>query len=136
MVCTLCKRDSTSSICDACKEKLGVIDMPPGRRPRKPCLHCNGLTFVRVIPREYTGYEPGAIIEPMTLTQPPRIVEGLFGVVSVKQPRTTHGHGLLETYTCLTCGYVEWWCLDPREIPIGAAYMSELVDCTPDAPYR
>ena len=42
-------------------------------------------------------------------------------------------HGM---YTCVACGYVEWWCEEPSEIPIGPEYMSELVDYTPDAPFR
>jgi hypothetical protein len=56
--------------------------------------------------------------------------------MSVDAPTIKRGKGQLESYTCLACGYVEWWCPDPAEIPIGPEYMSELVDYTPGAPYR
>lgn len=143
MDCKLCQREAAepNGICTGCMDKLGIIEMPPPRRPAKPCLKCNGLKFVRVIPREHTIGAGGdmnvAEIAPMTLTQQPKIEHKVFGKgMAVYSPSVVLGEGMLETYTCLACGYVEWWCEDPSEIPIGPEFMSDLVDYTPDAPYR
>ena len=141
--CKLCDRapSTRTGICDSCMEKLGIVEMPPPRRRASPCSKCNGLKFVRVIPREYTVAEHSANnrpeVAPMTLTQKPRIEVPLFRKgMSVDAPAIARGEGMLETYTCLSCGFVEWYVEDPSEIPIGPEYMSELIDYTPDAPYR
>jgi hypothetical protein len=74
---------------------------------------------------------------PMTLTQAPYLESRLLGRgLKVATRPVTSGHGMLETYTCLRCGYVEWYCQQPLEIPIGPEYMSELIDYTPTAPHR
>lgn len=120
-----------------------MIEMPPLARRASPCLKCNGLAFVRVIPREYTVQkgqdwnQPEA--GPMTLTQDPRIsARILFSGNTVEAPSVAEadGHGILEAFTCLACGFVEWWARSPQDIPIGPEYMSELVDYTASAPYR
>jgi hypothetical protein len=141
--CKLCDKNPAepNGICNECMDELGIIEMPPPRRKAGPCLKCNGLKFVRVIPREHTvksGFDHNyAEIAPMTLTQAPKVEHKIFGKgMNVQHPGVVLGDGMLETYTCIACGYVEWWCEDPREIPIGPQYMSELVDYTPDAPYR
>ena len=128
-------------MCSECMDKLGIIEMTPARRPPGPCLKCKGLKFVRVIPREHTvkhfAERNYPEVAPMTLTQQPKIEPKVFGTgMIVDHPGVILGDGMLETYTCLACGYVEWYVEDPSEIPIGPEFMSEIIDHTPDAPYR
>lgn len=143
VMCKLCDKleAEVKEMCTNCMDALGIIEMPPARRKAGPCLKCNGLKFIRVIPREHTVKLDRdfntAEIAPMTLTQAPRIEHKVFGKgMNVNAPSVVLGDGMLETYTCIACGYVEWWVENPTEIPIGPEYMSELVDYTPDAPYR
>lgn len=142
-MCKLCDRleAETNGICTKCMDELGIIEMPPARRRSSPCLKCNGLKFIRVIPREHTIHATGDLnipeVAPMTLTQAPKIEHKLIGRgMNVRAPSVVLGDGMLETYTCIACGYVEWWCENPTEISIGPEYMSELVDYSSDAPYR
>lgn len=144
--CRICARaieayPGTFNICLECANTLGVMPMPPTRRPARPCLRCNATRFVRTIPREYTGPGRDYVSErvaPMKLTATPHVTPPLFyGGNNVSAPDITNqGHGTLEAYACLGCGAVEWYCLDPERIPIGPEYMTEIVDCAPDAPYR
>jgi hypothetical protein len=109
--------------------------MPPAQRPPVPCTRCHGTRFVRVIPREH-GANPW--VAPMTLTQAPNIHDaGLFSShLTAGSPRFDEGWGLVETYVCLTCGFMEWYCHAPQKIPIGPEYNTELVDYAPAGPYR
>ena len=142
--CRLCKGEAekvVGDVCVRCLGTLGVVELPPPRRKADPCTRCNGLRFVRVVPREYTAErnveKPGAVVEPMTLTQAPLVEKNwILRGNTVHPPRIGGGFGVLETYTCLGCGFVEWYCQNPDQIPIGPEYMSELIDHTPDAPYR
>jgi hypothetical protein len=140
-MCKLCDRNEAepNGICVKCMDELGIIEMPPARRKAAPCVKCNGMKFIRVIPREHTVKADRDFntpeLAPMTLTQAPKLQPKLIGRgMSVSAPSIVLGDGMLETYTCIACGYVEWWCENPTEIPIGPEYMSELVDYWPDAP--
>jgi hypothetical protein len=122
-------------------QKLGIIEMPPPRRRAAPCVKCNGMRFVRVIPREHTVTASLDAnlpeIAPMTLTQRPQLTAKFFGPGNaVRAPSVVLGDGMLETYTCVKCGYVEWYVEDPSEIPIGPEFMSDIVDYESDKPYR
>lgn len=72
MDCKLCQHQPAqpNGICNDCMDKVGIIEMPPARRPARPCMKCNGMKFVRVIPREYTiknwGEQNVAEIAPMS----------------------------------------------------------------------
>jgi len=141
--CKLCDRNppAANGICYPCMDTLGIVEMPPPRRRAGPCVKCSGLRFVRVIPREHTAIEvlnsSQPEVAPMTLTQRPKLEPRIFRKgVKVDAPTVVRGEGMLEAYTCLSCGFVEWYVEDPTEIPIGPEYMSELIDYTPDAPYR
>jgi hypothetical protein len=142
-LCKLCDRSNgeANGICIPCMDELGIVEMPLPRRRNAPCDKCGGLKFVRVIPREHTIKAGGdwntAEIAPMTLTQAPKVDAFRKGRgASVQSPTVVLGDGMLETYTCLRCGYVEWYCERPSEIPIGPEYMSELIDYTLSAPHR
>jgi hypothetical protein len=51
-------------------------------------------------------------------------------------PISRQGFGVFEAYICKKCGFVEWYCHAPEQIPIGPEYMTEDVDVEGDAPYR
>jgi hypothetical protein len=149
MHCKLCQADCTeypepetvaTSICGECRGKLGIIPMPPTRRRAKPCVRCNALRFVRVLPRELTatGYDHvTSRAAPMTATLVPETSEKLiFSGRNVGEPTLTTGVGMLEMYICTGCGLVEWHCLDPESIPIGPEYMTEVIDYAADSAYR
>jgi hypothetical protein len=72
----------------------------------------------------------------MTLTQQPARSQGIFGGIKVHTPYIWNGLGIVECYVCRECGFIEWYCQDPETIPVGAAFNTELVDVTPDSPYR
>ena len=55
-----------------------------------------------------------------------------FGVTA----DTKRAFGLLEMYVCRGCGYTEWYCSDPTNVPIGPQFMTELVELKTAGPYR
>jgi hypothetical protein len=137
--CRICKLDiADSDICNRCRETLGIVDMPPARRPATPCIKCRGSKLVRVIPRENTAgggdYVTREVVA-MHLTVVPKIKAGFFLGPHAGEPVPRDGRGMLEAYVCRACGYVEWYCTDPENIPIGPEYMTEEVDAG-SGPYR
>lgn len=113
--------------CDRCRAMLGIVPMPPTRRPVRPCMRCNATRFVRAIPREQT--EDKAALFAATL--------GGTQQTTAKQIGSEIPLGTLELYICAACGFVEWYCHDPSSIPIGPAYMTEIVDHdSSHVPYR
>jgi len=141
MNCKVCKRETVdnpepatlaSGICNGCRSKLGVMPMPPARRPARPCGRCNGMKFVRGIPREHDGTPaPMVLTHPVSTTQ-----QMLSSLLEAVVPSHRLGIGVLEVYVCLGCGYIEWYCQEPEKLPIGPEYMTELVDYTSTQPYR
>jgi len=141
--CKLCQDNVAESngLCEKCMDTLGIIEMPPPRRRPTPCLKCNSMKFIRVIPRAHSvrlGIDRNQPeLAPLTLTQAPKLDPRLSGNgFNVIAPSVVLGDGMLEAYTCLKCGFVEWYVEDPEEIPIGPEYMSEVIDYESDAPYR
>jgi hypothetical protein len=145
MNCRLCltvavahTRGPRFDICDTCAATLGVFEVGPPRRPARPCDRCNGMQFVRVVPREKGAHTSSfgtdtyaqATIEPFALAFAPHVTMGLLGGVHVHVPEASDrtARGILETYVCVTCGFVEWYCLDHRNIPLGPEYMADFVD--------
>lgn len=49
------EHDLARGMCTPCGNRLGVVVMPPARRRALPCRGCNGMKFVRAIPREIFG---------------------------------------------------------------------------------
>ncbi|MDQ3337890.1 MAG: hypothetical protein M4D80_22235 [Myxococcota bacterium] len=146
--CSVCEGKTTkdpepatveTGICGDCRSTLGIVPMGLPKRPALPCTRCNCMTFIRVIPREYTELERADYTSPiavaMTATQSPRIAQGLFGA-RTPSADAREGHGRLEMYICQGCGFVEWYCREPNEIPIGAVYMTELLDYAGPSAYR
>ncbi|HEY5939001.1 MAG TPA: hypothetical protein VIU61_30315 [Kofleriaceae bacterium] len=137
-LCVVCKKVGLVSpieidrrACDPCALKTGIVVIPPPRRRLAPCVRCNHTRLIRVIPRELS-VAPGVdenepTYGPMFATYELRTV---YSVVQSVQARA--GFGVFEAYICKGCGFVEWFCQDPDEIPIGPEYMTE--EITTDGP--
>jgi hypothetical protein len=145
MKCKLCEGALSSSepdeaatqVCEVCRAHLGIVALPPSRRKAKPCAHCNGMKFVRVMPRELSaGYKGEREIGPMTASFTPQVGKMFLLGKYTDETKIKHGVGRLEMYICQGCGFVEWFCQAPESIPIGPEYMSEAIDYSSDAPYR
>ena len=146
--CRLCKTlpiepraPAGYDICRDCSAKSGVKPLATPARPARPCMRCNHFEFVRVVPRELTNAmgHPTDVptAAPMALTYLPMITENLiFPGASAHSPDVTQGRGHVETYVCLGCGFMEWYCVDPKAIPLGPEFMAERVTYTTDGPFR
>jgi hypothetical protein len=139
MICRACREQEVGpdgppdfDVCRSCASKGGLIAMPPPRRPALPCARCNGTHFIRVIPRELTATGDHYVhkeVGPMTLTYGEVRVTGLVrSHFEVAAPSIGNGHGLVETYVCRGCGFIEWYCIDPESIPIGPEYMTQQIE--------
>ena len=128
--------------CNECAATLGIIPMPPPRRPRTPCTRCNHTVFIRVIPREHSTKRVEEshhqLSAPMYVTHTPTKYEGWFANRAWEVEIEKKGVGLLETYICKKCGFVERYCIDVHKIPLGPHTMSEEIDCAApgEGPYR
>jgi hypothetical protein len=119
---------------------FGATELPPSRRPPVPCQRCNGTRFVRVVPREISkrgGKGTGSKAAPMGLAYKLRTSGILLSWERDAQtPDIDDVCALLETYVCAGCGFIEWYCQAPDEIPIGPEHMSEVIDYASEDPYR
>lgn len=145
-ICPLCNKtklitanDQELQACGPCAGMVGIIPLPPTRRPQAACMRCNGRQFMRVIPREHTSIVGRdlnkQVSAPMYVTHHATPRRGFFQpdpVVPTHEP----GYGLLETWICRKCGFVEWYCFDVEKIPAHPHLMSELVDFDTTGPYR
>jgi len=100
-------------------------------------MKCNGMQFIRAVPRELTPADSDqrAMALPMGLVYQYEVQRSRYA----SQPLPVDARkalGLLEVYVCRKCGFVEWYCSDPERIPIGPVYMTEDVDYESDTPYR
>lgn len=145
-LCILCRANELTGgverqtrVCDACRASTGLVPLPKSTRPAVPCMRCSGLQLVRVVPRELTagGHDHvHQLAAPMMLTYAVQAEQRMvFRGNNVKAPAASRGYGVLEAYVCRACGFVEWYCQRPEELPIGAAYNSELVEI-PEGTYR
>ena len=148
--CMLCGKQDGPRVCDECKQLTGVREMPPARRRVAPCARCNHSRLIRVIPRELS-VESGrlgnaresnlAASGPMfaTYTFRQEAKTGIFdepGTFRVHPPQADEGFGMFEAYICKRCGFVDWYCHDPENIPISPGYMTEEIDSDAAEPYR
>jgi hypothetical protein len=148
--CSICHAEDASDgfrVGPKCASRLGLRLLPPPRRPAVPCTRCNGMRFVRVLPRQYsTGWmyidmNTAPIMHsvgvPMTLTAtPPPVQKHVIRADTVQEPGPFDGLGTIETFVCCSCGFLEWYCQDPQAMPIGDEYNTQLVDYSSDQPYR
>ena len=85
---------------------------------------------MRFIPRELATTGDGSpAYGPVFATYE---LSGVFATAI--HPRS--GFGVIEGYACRRCGFVEWYCQDPNEIPIGPEYMTEEIDAEGTSPFR
>ncbi len=127
-------------LCATCRSRLGLVAGPAVRRAL-PCQRCNHPQLVRALARELTsspGEYGGRELFPMAVSLVPKPKTGFF---SGAPKGVDEGHferlvGVLEMYVCRQCGFTEWYCRDPQRLPIGEEFGTELIDITPDAPYR
>jgi len=144
--CTLCETHTLETpdeekmqACATCAAKLGLVPMREPRRPPVPCMRCNGLKFLRAIPREHSSSRSGEINAqvsvPMMLTHPPAVHKG-WVFKHAKELEIESGYGQFEVYTCFQCGFVEWYCHDVSSIPVHPHLMTDVVDYAPESPYR
>jgi hypothetical protein len=140
--CAACNRQDLSTpneratqLCASCANALGVIAMPPPRRQFAPCRCCNGMSFIRAMPREVAPMLEGGpqVTSPMAVTFGAQ-ESGWLGMHITADTRRMFG--LLEMYVCRACGYVEWYCSDPQNVPVGPQFMTDLVEQSDDGPYR
>jgi hypothetical protein len=127
--------EQATQLCANCATSLGVIPMPPPRRLLVPCRCCNGMSFIRAIPREVapTLHTQQPVTAPMTVTIGGQ-ESGWLGMGITAD--ISRAFGLLEIYVCRACGYVEWYCSDPARVPIGPQFMTELIEVGGEGPYR
>lgn len=142
--CQVCGRDveAGTQVCRVCSDKLGL---PPGEgaRPRLPCARCNHPELVRAIARELTVTADtdfnDRVTIPMAVTYAPAFERSIW---TGKQKDSVDGadegivFGILDMYVCRRCGFTEWYCRDPKKIPIGEKYGTELVSADSKTPYR
>ena len=137
--CKYCSNDAgENDLCPSCTSRLGLV---PGAAVRRalPCQRCNHPQLVRALARELsTAPDGGRELFPMAVALVPKLMTGLF---SGAAKGVVRGHfeqlvGVLEMYVCRRCGFTEWYCREPDKLPIGEEFGTELIDITPDAPYR
>lgn len=138
--CVLCNNETATSVCGPCSRTTGVREMTPARRRAAPCVRCNHTTLIRVIPRELSVHPSDnvtiAAYAPMTATYPVvTTTRGFFPEEFIAAPTPLDGLGVFECYICKKCGFVDWFCQDPENIPIGPQFMTEEVDVD-GGPYR
>lgn len=133
--------ETAVGMCFKCALTYGIAPMRPARRPALPCQRCNGMQFIRAVPRELAPGNVGLQVNaqeaaPMMVTFQTEREQGWFSTTAVPvDPRK--GFGALEQYICRKCGFVEWYCNDPENVPIGPGYMTEAIDyAASDTPYR
>src|SRR5262245_17353580 len=91
-LCDLCTlrtgAERAMNACEVCALELGLVPMAGSRRPPVPCERCNGMRFVRVIPREHTSV--GIRFAPTDLTGSGDLHRNVTApMVATHAPRTT-----------------------------------------------
>ena len=136
MKCTYCDEEiDEGQLRSYCSMKLGIANGPAARE-KAPCRRCSHPQVIRAFAREFiTIHAPSAM--PMTVTAdpvPPPRRRGRGDSPHHVDPEV--GHGVLEMYVCRRCGFTEWYCRDPQNIPIGVEYGTELLEPEAASPYR
>jgi hypothetical protein len=139
--CRFCQNDAADSeVCTSCRNSLGLSNLGPMRRSL-PCQRCNHPELIRALARELaatSGDWSGNRAVPMAVTIQPAVRHTFFTErrdgIGVLDPEKVMG--VLEMYICRKCGFTEWYCLDPQNVPIGEGYGTELVTVEPDTPFR
>ncbi len=131
--------EKRNGFCDECHTRLGLRPLPPSRRPALPCARCKHTELIRCQMRELAS-TGGRMVEerpvPMAVTYAPRLeVKYVAMLYTAAGPDLKKTFGALEAYVCRACGFTEWYCQAPEDIPIGAHHGTELVTIG-ESPYR
>jgi hypothetical protein len=141
MTCKTCGQPADTELCPKCAAELGIT-AGGGVRPPRPCARCNHPELIRALVRELTvdpGNDPNFRRSvPMAVTYTPNLNYSLWngnlkGTDGVDETRP---RGILELYVCMKCGLCEWYCRDPKAIPIGDEWGTEIVSGESKGPYR
>jgi hypothetical protein len=140
--CKFCQSfvPETEEICRDCSSKLGLV---PGSGVRQglPCQRCNHTELVRALARDFTT-SPGQYghrqVNPMGVAIAPTGTTTFFSgrPDGLEDPAPSQVVGILDMYVCLRCGFTEWYCRDPKSIPIGQEFGTEQITVAPTTPYR
>jgi hypothetical protein len=129
MTCHACRKSPPaqgSELCPDCQGKYGVPERwPESRRRRRPCARCGGNTLIRAIVRERGAgdwYSPRVAALGLTFRKQER---------PPNDPDLREPAGILEIYTCRSCGFSEWYVLEPERVPIGPEYATEIIVLDP-----
>jgi hypothetical protein len=134
--CILCQSkplatsaELSTRVCRECADKTGVVPLPAATRPAVPCTRCQHPALIRVVPRELSAVGADyvdTVAGPMMVTYAVQSNKRLvFSGNEVETPAVKLGYGVLEAWICESCGFVEWYCQKPKDIPIGPAFNSE-----------
>jgi hypothetical protein len=138
ITCSVCKQQTVKNpeaattetgVCFNCRTVLAIEPMGEPVRPPVPCLRCNAMRFTRIQPRLYNGP-----LRAWPVTHEPYVIEGVFGDTVTADGKQYFGS--FEMYVCQGCGFVEWYCREPKGFPIGPHYMTDEVDYSPTSEYR
>jgi hypothetical protein len=130
--CRICKKkegkyelSTIADICRPCALREGLAKPMPSLRPNVPCRRCEGTVFVRALLRSRDRDEGGG----GDRRAPIAAVRGFDG-------EAARHFGRMEGYVCRACGFTELYAREPREIPIGPEFGTELIEVGGEGPYR
>jgi hypothetical protein len=140
--CRICGESGESlgaiGVCETCRRRLGLREPGAPLRPPRPC-RCGSTTFVRSWSlRERAPYGRDIVhphLAPLAVTFAPA-VRGGFWSLRTAEPTRSSPVGILEAYVCRGCGLTEIYAEGAANIPIGPEYGTELIEVTPDGPFR
>jgi len=80
------------------------------------CPLCEHNEILKAVPAEF-AHGGGEV--PSAVTYDPRWI--------MSGRNAAHPHGLLSTWVCRACGYVQWFARKPENIPIGEEHRTALI---------
>jgi hypothetical protein len=125
-------------LCPQCTAKLGLSPGEPVRRA-SPCARCNHPELIRALVRELGNTDNLVRTTfPMAVTYGTTVTASVWTgrVTGVVGANESAPFGILEMYVCARCGFCEWYCRDPENIPIGPEFGTQKVRVGGDTPYR
>jgi hypothetical protein len=141
-VCSICgaRRVLTAlsgAICTPCAKRFGLPDEPiEWPRPRNPCVRCGHEVLVAYVARQRAAV---GLLAPLAATFERKlkttILTGEEEIEYDAAPDTGAPRGRWVAFTCRSCGFTEWYALEPEKIPIGPSYGTHLF-VTGRTPYR
>jgi len=118
-------------VCAACRKSFGLPARTLGaaRRPPRPCARCDHDELIRAIVRE-RGADTwrSQRLAPLGVTFRKQTVLSVSGHErELDEPDLREPAGIFEVYVCRSCGFTEWYVVEPERVPIGPEFATELV---------